>query len=71
MEKSKLLGLEYSTQFKKDFKRIAKLPISEIIEVGNIISLLQREESLPKRCVDHPLTGSWKGFFERIYHNNP
>jgi mRNA interferase YafQ len=27
-----MLKLEYSSQFKKDFKKIAKLPIPDIIE---------------------------------------
>ena len=54
--------LEYSTQFKKDFKKIAKMPIVDIIEVGNIISRLQRGESLDIKHVNHPLTGNWLGF---------
>ena len=31
--------LEYSTQFKKDFKKITKMSIPDIIEIGNIISI--------------------------------
>ena len=57
-----MLTLEYSTQFKKDFKKITKMPIPDILEVGNIISQLQRGETLPPRNVDHPLTGNWHGF---------
>lgn len=57
-----MLSLEYSTQFKKDFKKVAKLPIPDILEVGNIISMLQRGEQLPPKNVDHPLTGNWAGF---------
>ena len=33
-----MLILDYSNLFKKDFKKIIKMPISDIIEVGNIIS---------------------------------
>jgi len=54
--------LEYSTQFKKDFKKITKRPIPDIVEVGRIISILQREEALEARHVDHPLAGNWQGF---------
>ncbi|MCW4628158.1 MULTISPECIES: hypothetical protein [Marinomonas] len=43
--------LVYSTQFKKDFKKITKMPIADIIEVGNIISRLQREENLDTKHV--------------------
>jgi len=38
--------LEYATQFKKDFKKITKLPIPDILEVGRVISMLQRGELL-------------------------
>jgi mRNA interferase YafQ len=55
-------SLEYSTQFKKDFKKITKRPIPEIVEVGRIISMLQRDEPLEDRHVDHPLAGNWQGF---------
>lgn len=30
-----MLTLEYSTQFKKDFKKITKMPIPDILKVGN------------------------------------
>lgn len=45
--------LEYSTQFKKDFKKVNKMSIPDIIEVGNIISKLQRGETLDAKNVDH------------------
>ena len=54
--------LEYSTQFKKDFRKITRLPISDIIQVGHIIGRLQRGELLDVKHVDHPLTGNWRGF---------
>lgn len=57
-----MLSLEYTTQFKKDFKKIAKMPIPDIVEVGNIISQLQRGEALSPKNVDHPLTVNWVGF---------
>ncbi|XGA78821.1 type II toxin-antitoxin system YafQ family toxin [Halomonas sp. CH40] len=57
-----MLALEYSTQFKKDFKKITKMPIPDIIEVGNIISQLQRSETLASKNIDHLLTGNWHGF---------
>lgn len=57
-----MYSLEYSTQFKKDFKKMTKLPIPDIIEIGNIISQLQRGETLASQNVDHALTGNWVGF---------
>lgn len=62
MAKLRMYSLEYSTQFKKDFKKIAKRPIPDIIEVGHVISLLQRNEPLEDKHVDHSLTGNWQGF---------
>ncbi|PXF29410.1 addiction module toxin RelE [Pokkaliibacter plantistimulans] len=54
--------LEFSTQFKKDFKKITKMAIADVIEVGHIIARLQRGEALDSKHVDHPLTGNWQGF---------
>ena len=57
-----MLRLEYSTQFKKDFKKIAKLPIPDIVEVGHVIKQLQLGKALPEKYVDHPLSGDWKDY---------
>lgn len=62
MAKSRMHSLEYSTQFKKDFKKVTKLPIPDIVEVGRIISKLQRDEPLEDKHADHALTGNWHGF---------
>ena len=62
MAKLRMHSLEYSTQFKKDFKKIFKRPISDIVEVGRIISMLQRDEVLEEKHVDHSLAGNWQGF---------
>ena len=53
-----MLTLEYATQFKKDFKKIAKLPIPDVVEVGHVIKLLQLGETLPDKYVDHLLSGN-------------
>lgn len=57
-----MLELEYSTQFKKDFKKITKLPIHDIVEVGHVIKQLQLGETLPEKYVDHLLSGDWKNY---------
>ena len=51
-----------SSQFKKDFKKITKKSIPDIVEVGNVISRLQRGEVLEEKYVDHQLNGYWFGF---------
>ena len=38
------------------------MSIPDIIEVGNVISTLQKRESLADKYVDHPLSGNWSGF---------
>ena len=57
-----MYSLEYSSQFKKDFKKITKLPIPDIVEVGSVIAKLQNEETLEAKFADHPLAGNWAGF---------
>lgn len=57
-----MLDLEYSSRFKKDFKKITKMGIRDILEVGNVISMLQRQESLSIKYKDHLLAGDWDGF---------
>ena len=57
-----MLTLDYSSQFKKDFKKITKLSIPDIIEVGNVISTLQKGIDLEAKYVDHALVGNWNGF---------
>ncbi len=54
--------LEYSNQFKKDFKKVTKMPIPDVIEVGNVISTLLKGENLEVKYVDHGLTGDWFGY---------
>lgn len=62
MAKSRMYSLEYSTQFKKDFKKITRRSIADILEVGGVISKLQRGEPLDDKHVDHSLAGNWQGF---------
>lgn len=57
-----MYSLEHSSQFKKDFKKITKKPIPDVVEVGNVISRLQRGETLEQKYIDHPLAGDWAGF---------
>ena len=57
-----MLSLKYSTLFKKDFKKVARLPIPVIVEVGLVIKMLQLGEALPEKYVDHPLSGDWNNY---------
>ncbi|NWO06953.1 MAG: type II toxin-antitoxin system YafQ family toxin [Alteromonadaceae bacterium] len=44
------------------FRKVTKLAIPDILEVGDIISKLKRGETLPLKNVDHALSGNWLGF---------
>ena len=57
-----MLSLEYSTQFKRDFKKITKPPIPDIVEIGHVIKQLQLCQVLPEKYVDHPLSGNWQDY---------
>lgn len=57
-----MLILEYSNQFKRDFKKIIKMPIPDILDVGHVISILQQEKKLASKYVDHSLSGDWSGY---------
>ena len=57
-----MLKLEYANQFKKDFRKIAKLPIPDIVEAGHVIKQLQLGSTLPAKYVDHALSGNWQGY---------
>jgi len=57
-----MLKLEYSSPLKKDFKKIAKLPIPDIVEAGHVIKQLQLGETLAEKYVDHALSGNWQGY---------
>lgn len=54
--------LEYSSQFKKDFKKIAKLAIPDVIEVGHVITSLQHGQELAEKYRDHGLSGNWASY---------
>ena len=53
-----MLKLEHSTQLKKDLKKIAKLPIHNIVEAGHVIKQLQLENILLAKYDDHLLSGN-------------
>ena len=49
----------YTTQFKKDFKRIQKQN-KDITKLKTIISSLVNGQILDQKHKDHPLSGKWK-----------
>jgi len=54
------LNLQYTTQFKKDYKRIKKQN-KDLTKLRTIIDLLISGQSLGSQYRDHQLAGNWKG----------
>lgn len=59
-----MLDIIYATQFKKDFKKVRKLPISDLKAIFEVISTLEQEISLNAKYKDHALSGNWANFRE-------
>ena len=58
-----MLKLETTSQFRKDYKRAKKRGYNLSL-LEEILQLLLAEKTLPERCYDHALTGSYVGFRE-------
>lgn len=58
-----MLKLVFTTQFRRDVKRIKKQG-RDIARLNAVLELLQAEEKLPFSYRDHPLVGNYLGFRE-------
>lgn len=58
-----MLNPEYTSQFKRDFKK-AKARGKDITSMRIVMDLLLQEQSLPEKYKDHQLKGEWKDFRE-------
>lgn len=65
-----MLRLEFTGQFKKDYKLAVKRGCSPD-KLQEIVSLLMNEQPLPERCRDHALTQSRKYKNMRECHIEP
>jgi len=59
-----MLEIIYSSQFKKDFKKARKLPLSDLKIIFEVISILEQEVILDAKYRDHELSGNWSNFRE-------
>jgi len=55
--------LDYTTTFKKDYKRAKKRGYNMDL-LFEIVNSLQKGESLPQKNKDHSLSGNWAGYRE-------
>ncbi len=60
----KVLEIIYSNQFKKDFKKVRKLPLPDLKIIFKVISILEQETTLDAKYRDHELSGNWASFRE-------
>ncbi|MBT3388368.1 MAG: type II toxin-antitoxin system YafQ family toxin [Desulfobacula sp.] len=52
--------LHYTTQFKKDYKKIKKQN-KDLSKLRVVIEKLVNQQTLESKYKDHQLTGNWKG----------
>ena len=55
--------IEYSTAFKKDYKRSVKRGL-DMTKFDAVIESLMADTALPAKNRPHMLTGEWRGFHE-------
>jgi len=54
------LILHYTTQFKKDYKKVKKQN-KDLLKLKTVIEKLVDQQILETKYKDHQLTGNWKG----------
>ena len=54
------MNIHYTTQFKKDYKRISKQN-KDLSKIRNVIEKLVAGQLLEPKYHDHQLSGNWKG----------
>jgi len=59
-----MLNIRYSSQFKKDFKKLRNSPLPELKKLFEIITILEKSLVLDKKYKDHELSGNWENFRE-------
>lgn len=53
------MKIVYTTQFKKDFKKVSKQG-KDLSRLESVIETLLNKKTLEPKYKDHPLTGRWK-----------
>jgi mRNA interferase YafQ len=55
------LTINYTSQFKRDYKRIKKQN-KDLSKLRTVIEILATGNELEQKYKDHPLIGDWKGY---------
>ena len=59
-----MLEIIYSSHFKRDFKKIRKLPLPDLKIIFEVIYTLEQDSNLDAKYKDHELIGNWSSFRE-------
>ncbi len=59
-----MIKIVYSNQFKKDFKKLRRLPLPDLKKIFDVISSLELIKNLDAKFKDHELSGNWSNFRE-------
>ena len=59
-----MLGIVFSSQFRKDYKKIRRSGQKDMNKLQEILALLADEKPLDARHRNHPLHGSLEGYFD-------
>jgi mRNA interferase YafQ len=56
--------VRYTARFKRDYRREKSGRLSKRLDalLMEVVNLLAADQPLPRRNVDHPLSGEWKDF---------
>ena len=58
-----MLKIEYSSRFKRDYKKIAK-DQDTVAKIREVLTLLVNEKQLPAKNRPHPLAGNYQNYME-------
>lgn len=58
-----MLKIEYSSRFKRDYKKIAK-DQDTVAKIREVLTLLVNEKQLPAKNRPHPLSGNYQNYME-------
>ncbi len=59
-----MLEIVYSSQFKKDFKKLRNSPLADLKTIFDVIYQLEHKNILDVQFKDHTLIGNWSSFRE-------
>jgi len=54
-------AVEYTSAFRKDYKRLQRSPRHDLAELKEVVAMLAQDAALPEHYRDHALGGEWQG----------